>query len=1198
MHGVFAAAISALPPPRPAQPSPAFFGILHVIADGARRVQRTYAMPATSPTSPLRIDPAKLTARAHPSYVTCDANEAVASVAHRLSEFIAIYPITPSSPMAESCDEWSAVGRKNLWGEIPRVVQLQSEGGVAGAVHGGLLGGSLTTTFTASQGLLLMVPNLYKIAGELLPFALHVTARSLAAQGLSIFGDHQDVMACRQTGCALLCSNHPQESQDLALIAHAATLRGRLPVIHFFDGFRTSHEISKIVPLADDVLREMIDTDALAAFRARALTPDRPKIHGTAQNPDVYFQGRETVNTFVNAFPDVVSDCMDKFATLTGRKYSLVEYYGHPQAERAVVCMGSGVEALQTAAEHLNASGGRVGVIAIRLFQPFPLAAFLEAIPSTVRTLGVVDRTKEPGAVGEPLFQSVLSALARAEHPTGVPTSRVFGGRYGLGSKEFTPSMALAVFQHVNSARPRHGFTIGIHDDVTHTSLRWDDALELEAPGVRRCVFVGLGADGTVGANKNSIKIIGEQTDFFAQGYFVYDSKKSGSVTVSHLRFGPEPIHAPWLIRSAQFVACSQFNFVGRHEILGYAAPGATVLLDSPHDPETTWAKLPRDWKQTLLTKKIRLYVIDANGVASAAGMGRRTNTVLQTCFFALAGVLPQDEAIAHIKKAITKTYARKGDKVVQMNHAAVDAALAGLREVTLPATLDEADAAPTPDRYAAFTDKFHRDVTARLLAGEGDLLPVSAMPVDGGWPTATTKLEKRSIALELPQWDAGLCIQCNKCVFVCPHAAIRATHVAPTDLVGAPESLTTVPFRSNEQPGRHYLLQVAPDDCTGCSLCVQVCPAKDKSNPRHKALNLVPAAPRMETERLNWDFFESLPSPDRAKLDLTTVKGSQFAKPLFEFSGACAGCGETPYLKLLTQLLGDRLTIANATGCSSIYGGNLPTTPYSKDANGRGPAWANSLFEDTPSSASAFATPPTSATPPRAACSTSSRRASTTTSSPPSEPPRPPPRPTSPPAAKKSPSSAPPSPKSPPTPKPRASPRSPTTSSKNPSGSSAATAGPTTSATAASITSSPLAPTSKSSSSTPRFIPTPAGNPPSPPPWAPSPNSPPAAKPPAKKTSPSWPCNTATFTSPASPSAPRTPRLSRPCAKPKPTTGPPSSSPTAIASPTATTSPTASTNKNSPSIPATGRSSATTPAAPTRANPPSTSIRLRPRPR
>ncbi|MBC8011220.1 MAG: 2-oxoacid:acceptor oxidoreductase family protein, partial [Burkholderiales bacterium] len=636
-------------------------------------------MPTAAPLSPLAADAAKLTARANPAYVTCDANEAVASVAYRLSEYIAIYPITPSSPMAESSDEWSAAGKPNLWGEVPRVTQLQSEGGVAGAVHGGLLGGVLTTTFTASQGLLLMIPNLYKIAGEQLPLALHVTARSLAAQGLSIFGDHQDVMACRQTGCALLCSNHPQEAQDMALVAHAATLRGRVPVIHFFDGFRTSHEISKIVPLSDEVLRSMIDTDALAAFRARALTPDRPKIHGTAQNPDVYFQGRETVNSAVDAFPRVVSECLTEFAALTGRKYSLVEYHGHPKAERAVVCMGSGVEALQVAADHLNAAGERVGVISIRLFQPFPVEAFLKALPATVRTLGVLDRTKEPGAVGEPLFQSILCALARAEHPMAVPPSRVYGGRYGLGSKEFTPAMALGVFAHLNSARPKHGFTIGIHDDVTHTSLRWDDALELEAPGVRRCVFVGLGADGTVGANKNSIKIIGEQTDFFAQGYFVYDSKKSGSVTVSHLRFGPQPIHAPWLVRSAQFVACSQFSFVGRHEILGYAAAGATVLLDSPFGPAETWEKLPRDWKQTIVAKKIRLHVIDANAVASATGMGRRTNTILQTCFFALSGVLPQEEAIKHIKKAITKTYARKGEKVVQMNHAAVDAALAGV---------------------------------------------------------------------------------------------------------------------------------------------------------------------------------------------------------------------------------------------------------------------------------------------------------------------------------------------------------------------------------------------------------------------------------------------------------------------------------------------------------------------------------------
>ncbi|AKC81811.1 pyruvate-flavodoxin oxidoreductase [Verrucomicrobia bacterium IMCC26134] len=899
-------------------------------------------MPTAAPVAPLAVSPAKI------RYITCDANEAVASVAYRLSEFIAIYPITPSSPMAESCDEWASVNKPNLWGEVPRVVQLQSEGGVAGAVHGGLLGGTLTTTFTASQGLLLMLPNLYKIAGELLPLALHVTARALAAQGLSIFGDQSDVMACRPTGCALLCSNNPQESQDCALVAHAAALRARVPIIHFFDGFRTSHEISKIVPLSDDTLRALIDPVALAAFRSRALTPDHPRIQGTAQNPDVYFQGRETVNPYIEALPDIVEDCFAKLAKATGRKYSLVEYHGHPQAEHVVVAMGSGVEALQSAAEHLNANGGRVGVIAIRLFQPFPVSAFLRALPASVRTLGVLDRTKEPGAPGEPLYLSVLAALAQSDSPVAVPLRRVVGGRYGLGSKEFTPAMALGVFAHLNTARPRHNFTIGIYDDVSHTSLPWDNELELEAPGVRRCVFVGLGADGTVGANKNSIKIIGEQTDFFAQGYFVYDSKKSGSVTVSHLRFGPQPIHAPWLVRSAQFVACSQFSFVGRHEILGYAAPGATVLLDSPHDAATTWAKLPRAWQETLFAKKIRLYIIDANGVANAAGMGRRTNTILQTCFFALSGVLPQAEAIAHIKKAITKTYARKGDHVVKMNHAAVDAALASLIEVPVPATLAAAPAGEVAtDRYAAFTEGFFRDVTARLLAGEGDLLPVSAIPPDGGWPTATTQLEKRSIALEIPQWDASLCIQCNKCVFVCPHAAIRATHQEPASLADAPASVTTVPFRSNEQPGRRYLLQVAPDDCTGCSLCVQVCPAKDKTNPRHKALDLVPAAPRFEVERANWSYFTSLPVPDRTRTDFNTVKGTQFAQPLFEFSGACAGCGETPYIKLLTQLVGDRLTIANATGCSSIYGGNLPTTPYAKDANQRGPAWANSLFED-----------------------------------------------------------------------------------------------------------------------------------------------------------------------------------------------------------------------------------------------------------
>jgi pyruvate-ferredoxin/flavodoxin oxidoreductase len=881
---------------------------------------------------------------ATPEYVTCDANEAVASVAYRLNELIAIYPITPSSPMAESCDEWAAAGKRNLWGQIPRIVELQSEAGVAGAVHGSLLGGALTTTFTASQGLLLMIPNLYKIAGELLPFTMHVSARALAAQGLSIFGDHQDVMACRATGTALLCSNSGQEAHDLALVAHVASYRTRVPFIHFFDGFRTSHEVSKIAKLPDKALNAVIDERDIADFRSRAMTPDRPTLRGTAQNPDVYFQGREAVNRFYDAVPEAVQSTMDRLAAVTGRSYHLFDYHGHPEAERVVVAMGSSVETIIETVDWLVARGEKVGVVAVRLFLPFCTASFKAALPATVKAVAVLDRTKEPGSLGKPLYLNVACTLANGLPSGARPT--VIGGRYGLGSKEFTPAMAKAVFDRLQTGAGPVQFTVGITDDVTGLSLPFDADFDLERPDVRRCIFFGLGADGTVGANKNSIKIIGEQPQNFAQGYFVYDSKKSGSMTVSHLRFGPRPIRAPYLISKAEFVACSQMSFVGRTEILAYAATGATVLLNSPHGAAGTWSRLPREWQETLISKKLRLFVIDATGVAQSAGMGRRTNTILQTCFFALSGVLPPAEAVAQIKNAISKTYAKKGEQIVRMNFAAVEATLAGLKEVAIPAEPDQASVATVPPTYPG-APEFVQKVTARLLANQGDLMPVSALPFDGCWPTATTQFEKRNIALEIPSWDPAVCIQCNKCALICPHAAIRAKFFPPSALEGAPEGFQSTAFKSTEFPGNRYSLQVAPEDCTGCSLCVQVCPAKDRTNPRHKAIDMVPQAPRLEKERANWDFFLKLPDPDRARLDVTTVKGTQFMAPLMEFSGACAGCGETPYLKLLTQLFGDRILIANATGCSSIYGGNLPTTPYCKNSDGRGPTWANSLFED-----------------------------------------------------------------------------------------------------------------------------------------------------------------------------------------------------------------------------------------------------------
>jgi len=878
---------------------------------------------------------------------TLDANEAVASVAYRLSETIAIYPITPSSPMAEWCDEWSVKSRPNLWNTVPRIVQMQSEAGVAGAVHGMLQAGSLTTTFTASQGLLLMIPNLYKIVGELLPFCFHVTARTVATHALSIFGDHSDVMACRQTGVTMLASNSVQEAQDLACIAHCATLATRVPVMHFFDGFRTSHEIAKIELLDDEVLRALLDERWIAHFRERALTPEHPVIRGTAQNPDVFFQAREAANPFHDRVPGVVQHLMDRFGELTGRYYDLFQYEGDPQADRVIIAMGSGAETAEETAHALNARGERVGVVKVHLYRPFSVADFIHAIPETVRSIAVLDRTKEPGAVGEPLYLDVVTALveARAAGFSNFEVDPVvIGGRYGLSSKEFTPAMCKAVFDELKKEHPENHFTVGINDDVTRRSLEVDESFDIEAPEVVRAVFFGLGSDGTVGANKNSIKIIGEETENFAQGYFVYDSKKSGAMTISHLRFGPSPIAAHYLIRQANFVACHHFHFLRQYDVLGYAAQGATVLLNTSFAPDQVWSRLPEAAREEILEKQLRCYVIDAAKVANETGLGGRINTIMQTCFFALSGVLPRDEAIAHIKHAIEKSYGRKGEHIVQQNCLAVDRALVELKPMIVPA-----ESELPGDEMPAFPEDapdFVKRVTAVMLAGKGDTLPVSAFPVDGTWPTATAKWEKRNIAEQIPVWDPALCIQCNKCALVCPHACIRPKHYDAALLANAPGTFLSADFRSQEVAGHKYTLQVAPEDCTGCTLCVQVCPAKDKSDPRRKALNMAPQLPLRERERENYRFFLGLPAPDRAAAK-PEVKSSQFLEPLFEFSGACAGCGETPYIKLLTQLFGDRAIIANATGCSSIYGGNLPTTPYCVNADGRGPAWSNSLFED-----------------------------------------------------------------------------------------------------------------------------------------------------------------------------------------------------------------------------------------------------------
>jgi pyruvate-ferredoxin/flavodoxin oxidoreductase len=872
--------------------------------------------------------------------VTIDGNEAAAYVAHQSNEVIAIYPITPSSNMGEWADQWSAEQKTNIWGTVPTVIEMQSEGGAAGALHGALQAGSLSTTFTASQGLLLMIPNMYKIAGELTSTVFHIAARALASQALSIFGDHSDVMSARSTGFGMLSSNSVQEVMDMALIAQAATLEARLPFMHFFDGFRTSHEVAKVEQLSTADIRAMIDEDLVFAHRSRALSPDRPFIRGTAQNPDVYFQAREACNPYYLAAPTIVQNAMDKFASIVGRQYHLFDYFGAPDAERLIIMMGSGAEVAHETVEALLAAGEKVGLLKVRLFRPFSIEAFVAAIPESVKSVAVLDRTKEPGATGEPLYCDVITAFAEM----GI-ARKVIGGRYGLSSKEFTPAMVKGVYDELLKAHPKNHFTIGIRDDVTHTSLDYDPEFSTEAPGTVRALFYGLGADGTVGANKNSIKIIGEETANYAQGYFVYDSKKSGSITTSHLRFGPKPIRSSYLITKANFVACHQFSFLERIDMLKLAEPGATFLLNSPFDAENVWNKLPRLVQEQIITKKLKFYVINGDEVAKVTGMGGRINTIMQTCFFAISGVLPREEAIAAIKYAIKKTYGKRGETVVQKNYAAVDASLNHLQEVKVPQKVTALFDLRPPVPAAA--PGFVRDVLAQIIAGNGDDLPVSAMPIDGTFPTATAQWEKRNIALEIPVWDEALCIQCGKCVLVCPHSVIRAKVYDDSYLGNAPAGFKAVPARWKDMKDRKYTLQVAPEDCTGCTLCVEVCPVKSKSEVKHRAINMAPQPPLRESEAANWDFFLSLPETDRKLLSPTQVKDIQLLRPLFEFSGACSGCGETPYIKLVTQLFGDRVMIGNATGCSSIYGANLPTTPYCTNAEGRGPSWSNSLFED-----------------------------------------------------------------------------------------------------------------------------------------------------------------------------------------------------------------------------------------------------------
>lgn len=876
------------------------------------------------------------------TYATLDGNEAVARVAYRLSEVIAIYPITPSSPMGEWADAWASEHRPNLWGTVPAVVEMQSEGGAAGAIHGALQSGALTTTFTASQGLMLMLPNLYKIAGELTAAVIHVAARSLAAQGLSIFGDHSDVMATRQTGFALLAAASVQEAQDLALIATATSLQTRIPCLHFFDGFRTSHEVQKVELLSDTDLRALIRDEDVLAHRQRALTPDRPVLRGTAQNPDVYFQARETVNPFYSQYPAILEGVMQAFGDLTGRYYHPFDYYGDPQAERVVILMGSGCETAQETVSALMAEGEKVGVLKVRLYRPFDTEQLLAALPTTVQKIAVLDRTKEPGSAGEPLYLDVVTAFAER----GGMLPKIVGGRYGLSSKEFTPAMVKGVLDNLQLSAPKNHFTIGIHDDVSLTSLAYDPQFSTEPAAVVRAIFFGLGADGTVGANKNSIKIIGEDTDNYAQGYFVYDSKKSGSVTVSHLRFGPEPIHSTYLIDRANFIACHQWEFIEKFDLVTPAIAGATLLLNSPYPVEAVWSKLPRPLQAQIIAKQLKLYTINAYQVAREAGMGGRINTVMQVCFFALSGVLPKQDAIAAIKKSIRKSYGKKGEEIVQMNIQAVDATLNHLYEVTVPPQVD-ADAPELKPLIPDTAPVFIRDVLGKMMARQGDDLPVSALPCDGTYPTGTAQWEKRNVTQEIPVWDPDVCVQCGKCVMVCPHGVIRSKVYGQEQLQQAPATFKHTGAKDHDWRGLTFTIQVAAEDCTGCGICVDVCPAKNKSQPRLRAINMAPQLPLRKTERQNWDFFLQLPNPDRRHLNLNKISHQQMQEPLFEFSGACAGCGETPYLKLVSQLFGDRMLVANATGCSSIYGGNLPTTPWTTNGQGRGPAWSNSLFED-----------------------------------------------------------------------------------------------------------------------------------------------------------------------------------------------------------------------------------------------------------
>jgi len=908
----------------------------------------TNSSPVLDQTKNATAQPAARARKPATDFKTLDGNEAAAYVAYKLNEIMSIYPITPSSPIAEWCDQWASEGKRNLWGTIPSIVEMQSEGGAAGAVHGSLQTGSLSTTFTGSQGLLLMIPNMFKIAGELLPAVFHVTARTVATHALSIFGDHSDVMACRSTGWGMIAAASIQEVMDFALIAQAASLRSRIPFVHFFDGFRTSHEVSKIELLSTEEMAALIDDRLIAEFRARAMSPDHPVLRGTAQNPDAFFQARETVNPFYAACADITQKVMDEFAQQVGRKYSLFQYVGAPDAERVIVLMGSGCEAAHEAVEYLTERGEKIGVVKVRVYRPFDGKRFCEALPASVKSIAVLDRTKEPGAAGEPLYQDVVAALFEGvSNGWGnlVKLPKVLGGRYGLSSKEFTPSMVKAVFDNLNQPRPKNHFTVGITDDVSHTSLPCDPDFSTEPTNVVRAMFYGLGADGTVGANKNSIKIIGEETPNFAQGYFVYDSKKSGSMTVSHLRFGPQPIRSTYLISKANFVACHQPVFLERYDMVSNLVPGGTFLLNSPFSKDEIWPQLPTPVQRALINKKARFYVIDATKVARESGMGGRINTIMQVCFFALSGVLPREDAISAIKDSIRKTYGKKGEEIVQMNLKAVDNTLAHLHEVVVSNKVNgTGDLLPgvTPN-----APEYVRRVLGTLAAGRGDELPVSAFACDGSFPTGTAQYEKRNVGLEIPVWDQVVCIQCMKCVAICPHATIRAKVYDPKELAGAPATFKSTDARAPEWKGMKWSLQIAAEDCTGCSLCVEVCPARNKTETRLKAINMHPLAPLRLQERENWDFFLQLPEMDRRKIKLTTLRQQQVMRPLFEFSGACAGCGETPYLKLLTQLFGDRAIIGNATGCSSIYGGNLPTTPYATNADGRGPTWCNSLFED-----------------------------------------------------------------------------------------------------------------------------------------------------------------------------------------------------------------------------------------------------------